>query len=338
MQIIACTGDSHTWGQCGGDSLAEYAAWRPPIRAGDLRLLSFRGSCYVNLLRRRLSAVCDARAAEYDAGMLARTLNLALEEDCAAVGNEPAELIMQGSLLRLQWKLRDSSALALLSADGGPDTEIPLPAASAAADYHTHFVQLPPGAHRLRLRGLPKALLYRAETYGGDFAVINLGVGSTPVEKYRREYFPAVEALRPALVLAEGHTINDWLTGESPAEYGLRLRDYLRRIRACGAQPILLTVSPILGPQAQPHNDRPYGEFLEASAAAAQAERVPAAAAHAMFQSAFAGLGEDEIQARYYADRWHPNAAGHRLYAEAAWPLIAQALGLPEGGEDVRHV
>jgi len=86
IKTIVCTGDSHTWGQ-GIPKLED--TFDPPVTAGDLRLVSFRFGCYVNLLRDMINEKTGSSAKELTAEDIRRIYGKKQILDCAAVDDTP---------------------------------------------------------------------------------------------------------------------------------------------------------------------------------------------------------------------------------------------------------
>lgn len=314
MKRIVCTGDSHTWGQ-GVPGLA--ADFDPPFVGGELRRTGFGIDSYVNQLRRRVEAITGSRSFEWDAKALARQGGLPYSPPCARVGQVPFTLRFQGALLRVSYALGDAPVQWELAVDGVPKDGGILPAATDNKPYRLCHVHLEEGEHTLTVSAQSGVFpLVRIESYTGPFAVINAGIGSCPSFRYREKYFAEyVAAAKPDIVLAEAHTINDWIAGAPPEEYGRRLEALLRDFTAQGAQTVLMTVAPTGGDQRW-QNGPLYEEYVAASRLAAQRAAVPVCDANRRIAAAVAGLTETEMAEKLLDDIWHPNLWGHTLYAD----------------------
>ena len=319
MKIIACTGDSHTWGQGGAFARQTYEGWGEyGVVGGEHRMLPFFTGGYVNLLAELVCARTGSSRTDYGADALAEAFGLARDGNC--VRADGLKLPFDGALLRLQFRYTAESAPAAVRVDGKTLWEDDLCREDRKNPYNLITLRLPDGPHTLELSGAA-APLYRIEMYRGPWAVVNCGVGSCPVGRYLTDYYkPYVAALQPAIVLAEAHTINDWLADRNASEFEENLTAYLRQVRADGAQPYLLTVEPVLGTQISPTTGEAQDGFLTASVRAAEREGVPIIDAYTALKEKLDALPDE--QARFdawFKDNWHPNAAGHALYAQCAY-------------------
>ena len=324
MKIIACTGDSHTWGQGGRDVRRTYEAWESGVVGGEHRMLPFANGAYVNLLAELVNARTGSSRTDYGAEALAEAFGLAREADCVIA--DGLKLPFDGALLRLQFRYTAESAPAAVRVDGKVLWEDDLYRENRKNPYDLLTFRLSDGPHTLELRGAA-APLYRVEVYRGPWAVVNCGVGSCPAGRYLNEYYDAyVSPLAPAVVIAQGHTINDWLTDETPADYERLLAALLGRMKAGGAAAYLLTVEPILGRQLSRSGDV-FADYVEASRRAAAREGVPVLDAWAALAPRLSRLPDEAARfAAWYEDNWHPNAAGHALYARCAYSALSGDL------------
>ena len=327
MIRILCTGDSHTWGQ---GAAGVWEALDPPPCAGDLRLDSFRHNGYVNVLRRMIEQATDSASCEWEAKTLAAMATAPYQPPAAALTAEtPLTIPFSGALLRFEIKCNAAPTAFTWAVDGESHPET-LPAAASDNDYRLFTHHLTEGAHTLTLTVQSgTCLLYRVESYSGMMAVINAGVGSQPTARYQETFWEShITALRPALVLAEAHTINDWLSGVTPAQYEAQLKNLLEAYKKLDAAVALLTVCPIGGAQKRPDTADDFTAFVEASRRAAKASNVPLCDAHALFTSMTAEMTPAEMAAYLLDDDWHPNERGHAIYARLAAEWIAKTFSL----------
>jgi lysophospholipase L1-like esterase len=321
MKIIACTGDSHTWGQGGANVLNTFGTWSSPVVAGEHRMLPFFTGAYVNLLRGYVNARTGSSAAEYEAPVLCRAFGLDADENCASA--DGLRLPFDGELLRLQFRYTAQSVRAEVRVDGKLLWEDDLFREERGNPYNLVTLMLSDGPHLLEIAG--KAVpLYRVEIYRGPWAVVNCGVGSCPVGRFMTEYYDKLVApLRPVAVLAEGHTINDWIQDRNAGECEEATRAFFRKIRADGADPWLLSVEPILGDLQFPPNTNHFTDFIEAGFRAAALENVPVIDAYAALSERLNALEDEEARFKaWFEDNWHPNAAGHALYADLSYDAL----------------
>ena len=331
MKTIVCTGDSHTWGQ-GADGL--FSSISPPAEAGELRLAGFSYPCYVNLLRDWFNARTGSRAGELSAGELAEQLGLSLSPPFALLEPGTAALRLPGRLVRLQFRCTPESPV--VEAEGFP----PLTLSDRREDdslrpIRNLLLRFPDdGVHTIRLTVSGGSTgLFRGEWYAGEGAVVNSGVGSTTTLAYRKHFWKEyLEDLRPAAVILEAHSINDWLNGVPPETSRRQLAEMLRRARELEALAVLLTVSPAAGPQTVDNGlcTRPYAEYAAASRMAAADAGAVLCDANALMQAALAGLTAEEARRYLFDDPWHVNHRGHRIYAAALENILEAAGGIPE--------
>ncbi|MGN1345260.1 MAG: SGNH/GDSL hydrolase family protein, partial [Eubacteriales bacterium] len=143
--------------------------------------------------------------------------------------------------------------------------------------------------------------LYRAEYYSGAYAVINAGVGSCTTRRYLEQFYhDSVQLFNPCCIIAEAHSINDWLNHIPPEEAKANL---VRILTGCpNAVPILVTVAPIAGETAQPFSDIDYEEYIAVSREAA-------------LENGFSLVDANRaIGNGHFSDNWHPDEEGHAIY------------------------
>lgn len=321
MIRILCTGDSHTWGQGVSGIMEEF---EPTVVAGDLRLASFKSKGYVNLLRNALEKMTGSYSEEWSGQEIADRYHTKFCRPCAVIENENIEFRFKGSMLRLEFRRDNCLAIPEIIIDRVAKDMPELLPAQGENDYRLFTFLVEEGEHTVTIQAKQGILLlYKVESYGGTCAVINSGVGSCPAGRYLEEYWQDhVAEVRPDVVIAEAHTINDWLTGETLKEYRSNLTSLLEKCKSLGAQVVLLTVSPILGEQSLPGVLTKYCEYVEMSRLAAGDAGIKICDANAIMKLCLDGLGEKAASDYLFDDNWHPNERGHALYAE----LIRQAI------------
>ena len=321
MQTILCTGDSHTWGQ-GAAGLMDSLS--PPAVSGDLRQADFSFGSYVNRLRRMTNALTGSSAGEVTAAELGTLPGITYESPCALVGRTPLRIQEPGGLFRLQFACRAEKTTVRVTDETGRTVHLDLTDGRTGQYRNLNWFFENDGPHQMVIEAAEGIVpLYRLEWYAGNTAVINCGIGSCCTSLYRERYWTDyVEALRPSLVVMEAHTINDWLQADGPDAHQSRLEEMIRSLKEMGSRVILLTVSPILGPQVTAGHPAPYTAYVEASRRAAAATGIPLCDANALMTACLEGMEEEQAAAFLFADCWHVNERGHRLYAEA----ILQAI------------
>lgn len=328
MNRIVCTGDSHTWGQ--GASPEAEKQFRPPVVAGDLRPMPLGVKSFVSLLRDEVNRLTGSSARETTAAELIRGYGLEPAENGAAIGERPLAFHAGRGLVRLLFKGRAGESRAAVTLDGRLVETVDLFAAKPGDTYLPVPVFVnEPGGGLIEIKSVEgRVSVYATELYEGDAAVVNAGVGSCGSERYGSEFWPRfVEPCGPDILVIQAPTINDWLTGCTPRACRGKLRELIQKGKAAGARPILVTAAPILGPQALPFNSEPYDRFVEASRLAAAEEGVRVADANAAMNNLLETLPPEVWGSRLFADNWHVNALGHRLYAEAVLPVLKNLLG-----------
>jgi len=319
IKTIVCTGDSHTWGQGASDATQSF---HPPVEGGDLRLLPFGYGSYVNLLRRMIEKTTGSASFEFSADQIAEALNLPLHDGCVRV-DDSMKLELDAALIRIEFRKLQTPSVVSVFVDGILQKKVNLQSDNVNYGFYGMetigiFVNTTPCTLEIKSE-IGNVLVYRIEAYRGEYAVINSGIGSCPTFRYMEEYWADyVEDYRPAIVLIEAHTINDWLAGGSPVEYEQNLVRYIKKIKKLNAIPVLLTVSPVMGSQNAPYNKFSYGEFIDASRRAAQSEGIDIADANHEMKQHLNKLTESEQERLMFSDNWHVNDFGHSIYAQCA--------------------
>lgn len=285
MKTIVFTGDSHTWGQ-GDAAVLNY--FRNQVAAGDLRPVPFHLPCYVNMVRDELNRI---------------TGSIAYDADYNLFINHKFNTGISCELARFYFACQPQQAACMIN--GKPFL---IPASWGENSYVTAAVFC---------EGIPifepdgDVFLYRGEFYNGAYAVINSGIGSCTSVRYIQEYYTRyVSVFHPAFIIAEGHSINDWINHIPLPHTGRALKTILNRHKSDGCEGMLLTVSPINGSTSEPFNAIDYYEYIKESRSAGEAAGV-------IILDGYSAIGDG-----HYADNWHPDYDGHKIYAE----LILNAL------------
>ncbi len=160
----------------------------------------------------------------------------------------------------------------------------------------------------------PAQLQTRLRREGWDYRVVNAGVsGDTTAGGLRR--LDWILRSDPAIVIV-ALGANDGLRGQSVAAMRDNLSAIVERLRARGVRVLLA------GMRMPPNYGGAYAhEFAAAFDAVARRTGV------ALMPFLLEGVGA--APALNQADGIHPNAAGHRLIAEAIWPYVKPLLGTP---------
>ena len=314
MKIIVCTGDSHTWGQGVRGATELYGG---EGRGGDLRPTAFNTDCYVNLLRRALETDGSSFSRQLIGGDLAEAIGR--ETDGRAVKVSAGDrLDFKGELLRLYFETEPQPQRVTFSIDS-EKYQIELEGYDGDRPERMKYFRVPAGDHTLVFSS--DARIYCAEYYGGRACVINAGVGSTPSGMYLAEYFSDYAAdLCPDVILAEAHSVNDWLNYPDPAEAEAHLTALLEACLDLTPKTALLTVAPVGGRQIPAHGGSEFSLIAQASLNAAGKLKIPVADAWSRLK-AFDPESEN-YRRTWLCDSWHPNEKGHALYAG----LLTEAL------------
>lgn len=321
MIRIVCTGDSHTWGQ-GADGVV--ASFDPPVCAGDLRPVPFRFPCYVNQLRALIEAQTPSFSKEWQDETLSKALACPLQHGLVTVSQPTASLDFEGELLRLVVKPIQKEATLTVRVDA-TEHRFSVFGANTENDYRLFHIFCPAGKHTLQLTVDSSFALQRMEAYGGEYCVLNGGVGSMPTFAYEAQWFDShVAAAKPDMILAEAHTINDWLHGATPQRYGQTLQRLLERFLTLTDRVAVLSVIPIGGESRSPNSGEEYNDLARVVPQVAQALPVPFCDARAAVLQRSATLSKAEYEAAWLDDVWHPNDQGHQCYARELFSLLQQ--------------
>ncbi|MBR7142119.1 MAG: SGNH/GDSL hydrolase family protein [Clostridia bacterium] len=321
IKLIVCSGDSHTFGQ-GGSGIRE--SFDPPFVGGELRLSSFAGKSYVNELRRMVEAYTASTSME----IMAVQTGLPLEEGYALV-DDTLEYELEADFVRIQLGCAPYETYAEILIDGNKvaEQDMYLEKRDLFQGAYNFYFHLSEGKHRITVKPAKgKVRFYRLEAYRGPYAVINCGVGSTATWRYMKFFFQRdVLDLKPYAVLMETHTINDWIWGEPPRVYAERLGQMFEQVREVGAIPLMLSVSPVAGSQLIDGNPVEYVHYIQASLDCAAEHKVYLCNAYEKMRRILDALPPAEQFDALFADVWHPNDAGHRIYAEEAFEGLKKA-------------
>lgn len=332
-KIIAVMGDSHTWGEGVG---AEYG-FRPPVVGADKRMNSFAYPNYVNLLRAAVNLKTGSRAREIITDELAALCGASDGDSDYGIlsPDKPAAVTDEFTLARLFFVGDRQPAVVTAIMDGQPACELTVQSddPSPAVSVRLMTIHARGGAgksHTLTLRTDAPVRLHRIELYDGPFAVVNCGIGSCPVGRYLDNYFDTYIAdLHPYAVLFEGNTINDWLSGETPAAYAADLTRAAAALRALTPRVLAHSVFPIAGSQTFGISAAPYEDYVTAMKETLTSLGMRFTDTHAAFLTELARVPEARRNQFLYHDPWHPNGTGHAIYARELLPDLAALVGLP---------
>lgn len=309
MKTIAVIGDSHTWGE-GAEGYQSEFTENSPLEPGCLWLMSFSIPNYVNQFRNKINTITNSEARED------RTIHAL-----------PYRFKTDAQVIRMQFFTDHRDGSAAVKINGILKENLVVKANQTPREYVTVTLKNQ-GVSLIELEG--DAKLFRVEEYGGEYAVVNCGVGGCPTFRYLDEYWDKrVAPLDADYFLIEPCTINDWLSGNSPGEYYKTTSALLKRASETG-KVLVLTVSPIMGSQlAVTHaGEHVYDEFIAESKRAAEALGLPVADANHRIKSRLSGLSEEQQRKLMFSDPWHPNHLGHTIYAETAFEKFTACFAI----------
>lgn len=325
-KIISVIGDSHTWGEGVG---AEYS-YNPGVCCGDLRMIPFNNPAYVNLLRHAVNLYTDSSASDYFGKKL---LELCEEvpDDFGYFSSRPLVLHETFSCVRIFFRAGTKDSDVQVYIDDVLTETVHLPAEEQEINrcIFAHFFRTEEGSHVLKLVPVDGARIgiHRIECYRGEYAVINCGVGSCPAKRYADHWYDRyVTPLDPWMIVFEGCTINDWLTRETSAEYSDALRCILARMRGNTDRILWNTVAPIGGEQKTSEDAEPYDVYIDAMRRTAAEENIPLIDTNRLIHDAMQNVPEEWRMKMMFHDNWHPNGAGHYIYAEAIFSELKKYL------------
>lgn len=334
MKVIVCTGDSHTVGQ-GADSVRSKYKYKDPgsvyntsgkgiSRGGDLDSPS-----YVNLLRRFVAEHTSSQYAITDGWAMRAQTGYPLVNK--AVKLEGKLQLPKGWEMHTLCLMETTTPAKLgIFVDGEPVRKevlhTPLPRYN---DYSFRNISIRCEKDQqvtlLPLEG--DVYISHVQHDKGQYAVINSGVGSCTTKRYLEECFPyCVEEFQPDIIIAEAHTINDWINYESAAIHSQMLNALLDRYIATGAKLVYSTVAPIRGSQLSKRLGNDYGAFIAQSMTVADREDLLFADSHAAFLKELEPIPLEEQFESLYVDNLHVNGRGHRIYAETIFEKLKELL------------
>ena len=296
MKIIVCTGNSHTCGQGAKGFLMATGTEEGYNTAGKGigRNADYGCECYVRMIQNYINKVTNSSDKQITYSELSEKYALATDNNTVML-NKPIEFISDSDLIAIKFAEKQTPATADIYIDDKlTKTEL----------LHAEIPRYGSWSYRLiplfntkgkKIKIVPKEgdiFISSIECFSGEYAVINSGIGSCTTKRYLEECFDyCVSAFSPDIIIAEAHTINDWLSKITPSEYKNNLSRLIDKMKEHTKKVILTTVSPILGNQAEPFNAIEYSEFIKASS---EIEGVYIADAHTAINERLKGLNEEE--------------------------------------------
>ena len=315
MKFILCTGDSHTCGQYSygaadwtGESLG-YNIWGK----GFIRT-NFDSRNYVNIVRNYVTDHTNSEVENMDIS------GWGLEVAHFRRIDNPVRI--QGGCDALLLRVAEKTAEAKLGIylDGKHYRTKTLHAeVTRYGNWSFAYVMIPcTGVEEITLKA-EEGYVYidSCERWSGDYAVVNCGVGSCTMERYKNECLPdLLEEFPDRIFLAEVHTINDWVKNNTIEAYGKSLEEALEIMKANSEITMAITVTPILREEPVPYAQDFYEKFVDEAYRVIEKSGVPMIDAHAAFAEKIKGKSVDELIGTLYGDDLHPRQPGYTLYAE----------------------
>lgn len=315
MKNILFTGDSHTCGEyASGFVASDITLGYDPKGLGVGRHVPLNASGYTNLVHKFICDKTGSDVQELDADKLSTSFNLEVLDNNVKL-NGPITFKEDCDCIQIMFGVTQNRAVITVVSDG------------EARDY-TLYTQSPRfgrwsfkwfNFNSDNVTVIPHGDVYISfvRYCKGSWSCINSGVGSCTCKYFKENFIPFnLEPFKADIIIAEAHTINDWLSGCTPKQYEDDLMGLLNELKRYTNRLYLMTVSPILGPQGLPFNQSDYSLFVEASIRAAARAGVCVIDAGKAVKDMLSGLDPDEVKS-YYHDNWHLKDEGHRAYADA---------------------
>lgn len=319
IKTIVFTGDSHTCGQ--GASGFEDVPFTTYDKKGKgvTKYASFDCPCYVNLVRDFITENTNSKTFEMSGRKLSKMSGFPLTKASVKLEGE-LKLPVYADLGLIIFAEKTTPAYADIFLDGKLYKRERLYAEiTRHDDWSFRFVPVYTGGAR-EISVLPvegEVFINSMEFCSGEYAVINSGIGSCTTKRYLEECFDySVAAFNPDIIIAEAHTINDWIHHTS-AEYKDNLERLLDAFIKTGGTVIMTTVSPILGEQKRTENSDDYQKYIDISIETAMSKGIIVADTNKVMSEKLQGLSEEEKFSLMYSDKWHVNDLGHKIYADA---------------------
>lgn len=324
MKILVCTGDSHTVGQ-GANSIKSRDIPKNPnaiyrtegkgiSRGGDLEVPS-----YVNLLRKYLAEHTDSQYQLTDGQTLGEQTGYPVEN--WAVRLEGELQLPAGWDWHLVCVAEQVEPAQLQIWIDGTCRQTLLLQTPIARYNDWSFRNIPifcQGAREVKLVPVSgQVWISHIQHDRGEYAVVNSGVGSCTTRRYLEECFDyCVADFHPDYIIAEAHTINDWLNYPEPEEHSRRLNALLDKMKTLGAKLMLVSVAPVAGKQESAKFGMPYDSFVKETRRLAERQDLVFADAYAAFLRALEQIPDADRWEQMYVDNYHVNGRGHKIYAE----------------------
>ncbi|MHC1696202.1 MAG: SGNH/GDSL hydrolase family protein [Eubacteriales bacterium] len=331
MKTIMFTGDSHTCGQ-GADGWHAQLEGYNPLGTGLNDGNYSDCNSYVNLVRDYVLGATGTAYKRYTADKLAFPQGHPLRDGMVDISSKTLKLGTDGQAVFIMLAESTDEARVKITPNGQDDKAVYVVIHTKTPRHGRYSYRIVPiiadNIRSVELEAVSgEVLVKQIEVFKGQYACVNAAVGFCPVGRYMRDYYQSfAEAFIPDIIIAEAHTINDWIDTDSPDAYERDLTTYLSKCGERGARVVMTTVSPILGDQKWQDSKYVYGDYLESAKRAAQKSGVVLADSGAVMKRELEGLSEEEKSALMFSDNWHVNSLGHKIYADTIIEKLKELL------------
>lgn len=317
MKFILCTGDSHTEGQYadGTDGwLGENFQYK--IKGKGFGRTFFESGTYVNLVR---DFVVENTNSQVE--------NVELPEKCdeyarfQKIQNQMTVPIDCDCVILRVAEKNQEAQLGIYLDEKKVRTKMLQAETTRFGDWSICIMMIPTkGAKEITLKAeCGEVFIDSFEKWSGDYAVVNCGVGSCMAGRYKDECLPALLSEFPDIIfVAELHTINNWIWGDTKDTYRKDLSEMLDIMIKNSTDTLAVTVTPILHvePVRGVDADDFYEKFVDIAYEVIKEKNIPVIDAHKEFSEKIKGKTPEELVGTLYGDRMHPRQPGYDLYAK----------------------
>lgn len=326
MKFILCTGDSHTQGE-GAKGFANRVPveWVRPYNnkgegVGYNRPFS-DCDCYVNLLRDYVNEKANVKD---------EMIFISADVPYVDIGESITFQCEDKNALILTFAAKEEESVALIMADGKEIKKKKLVTNMPRhVDYSVWDVYVDcEGKKEITIvaeKGIVN--LISARVVCGDYAIINCGVGCCDCGAYYKNYVKQlIEEFSPWMFVAEAHTINDWLTGETPDEYKENLKLLIDTMMDNAEHVVVLVPSPIIESDNRPTVTAKYKEYINKIYELAEESHYEIVDAYQYMYEEIKDLTNDEKYIVMLKDQLHVNDHGHKIYADKIFEKISDLI------------
>ena len=331
MKVILCTGDSHTCGQYSeGQSSWDYESLGYNILGkGFTRSAAFDGKCYVNQIRNFITEYTDSAVENMDiSGWGTEIARMCKVKNPLTIAGGCDML-----LLKIGEKQRENAVSVYLDGEFYRRKVLCAPVTRYGIWSFTYMAIPCTGKQKIEL--VPEngpVHIDSCERWSGEYMVVNCGVGSCTMERYLQECIPdLIDEFQPYAFLAEVHTVNDWVKGNTVEAYGSALADALKVMTENAELTVAITVPAVLREEPLPYTKDFYRNFVAESYRVIKQAGVPMADVHRAFRERAGDRSAEELLCSLYGDDLHPAQEGNDLYAEVIIESLKRYLSGKRG-------